>query len=364
VTTALVAAVLATAVGVAACGGVQDEPAEAPAQQQGASEQAGAEEVGLGESLAQIRGHLLVSLELYEAGDADGALAHAGHPAEEILDSLRSELSEHGSQLGPDLSRGLEEGTDAVSSDAAATEVAQIYDDIAQMTGRAEADVVGEAVGSTAYRGSVVGALLATAGHEYEEATAGGGGVKLPVEYQDAYGFVAEARAMYEEDLATAVSGDAPEEAEEIAEAFDRLDRALESPEPPGRPTPSSEVETAATLIGHELEETVGARPPEEANPEQVVAEIEELLAEVLTLYEAGETDRAAEVAAEAYLENYEVIEAEVIASAPEVNEELEPLLGAELRRNIERGAPLAELEDMVARAERLLAEALEALEH
>lgn len=61
------------------------------------------EAVGFGEALAQIRGHHLVSFDLYGAGDEKGAAVHAGHPIAEILDSVRSELEEHDPQVGEDL---------------------------------------------------------------------------------------------------------------------------------------------------------------------------------------------------------------------------------------------------------------------
>ena len=67
------------------------------------------------------------------------------------------------------------------------------------------------------------------------------------------------------------------------------------------------------------------------------------------------EDDReaAAELAAVAYLENYEIIEGAVIAAAPEINEELEPLLGADLRAAISEGAEVSEIEAMADRARR-----------
>ena len=79
-----------------------------------------------------------------------------------------------------------------------------------------------------------------------------------------------------------------------------------------------------------------------------MVEEINRLLDEILVLVEEGDREAAAELAAEAYLENYEVIEADVIAAAPEINDELEPLLGADLRAAITRGAALSEIEAMV----------------
>jgi hypothetical protein len=299
-------------------------------------------------------------LELYRAGDEKGATVHAGHPIAEILASVRSELDEHGGSLGADLEDALQAGASTVADRRPPAELARIYDRAAVLTRRAEEAVVGGG-GDAAYKGSVIAALLTTAGHEYEEAV-GKSGVRLLVEYQDAYAFVREAERLYD-DIEAEVRGAAAEEADEIDDAFDRLGAALPSLRPPADPGDVLDVETSAELIGHELEETVGAAPGVVSDPEDVGAEIEELLDELIERYEAGDAAAAAELSAEAYLENYEVIEAEVIDKAPEINEELEPLLGAELRRRIEEGASVAEIRQMVTRARELLAQAIDALE-
>jgi hypothetical protein len=299
-------------------------------------------------------------LELYRAGDEKGATVHAGHPIAEILASVRSELDEHGGSLGADLEDALQAGASTVADRRPPAELARIYDRAAVLTRRAEEAVVGGG-GDAAYKGSVIAALLTTAGHEYEEAV-GKSGVRLLVEYQDAYAFVREAERLYD-DIEAEVRGAAAEEADEIDDAFDRLRAALPSLRPPADPGDVLDVETSAELIGHELEETVGAAPGVVSDPEDVGAEIEELLDELIERYEAGDAAAAAELSAEAYLENYEVIEAEVIDKAPEINEELEPLLGAELRRRIEEGASVSEIRQMVARAKELLSQAIDALE-
>jgi hypothetical protein len=299
-------------------------------------------------------------LELYRAGDEKGATVHAGHPIAEILASVRSKLDEHGGSLGADLEDALQAGASTVADRRPPAELARIYDRAAVLTRRAEEAVVGGG-GDAAYKGSVIAALLTTAGHEYEEAV-GKSGVRLLVEYQDAYAFVREAERLYD-DIEAEVRGAAAEEADEIDDAFDRLRAALPSLRPPADPGDVLDVETSAELIGHELEETVGAAPGVVSDPEDVGAEIEELLDELIERYEAGDAAAAAELSAEAYLENYEVIEAEVIDKAPEINEELEPLLGAELRRRIEEGASVSEIRQMVARAKELLSQAIDALE-
>jgi hypothetical protein len=344
----------------AACGDPDpNEPLAARGGGEGTAAQA--EVIGFGEALAQIRGHHLVSLELYEAGDQKGAAAHAGHPIVEILDSVRSELDKHDPVVGEELADALEAGADAVAQAKPADEVAAAFEDARSATNDALVAVVGEEAKESSYKGSVIASLLSTAAHEYEEAV-GDKGVRSLVEFQDGYAFVQEASRLYRE-IAPDVDAASTQEAEEIEEAFRSLEQALPSPKPPAELAEALNVESAAKLIGHELEETVGAASVEESDPEAVVEEIEHLLDEIVAVYESGDADAAAELSAEAYLENYEVIEAEVIEVAPDVNEELEPLLGADLRKSIQEGAPVSDIKDMVARAKELLAQALAAIE-
>lgn len=351
---------------LAACGGVTDPESGSDSGATEAAEDTestgfGHEEIEIGEALAQIQGHHHVGLELYDS-DPEAALVHFHHPIEEILDVVSVELEEHGGSP-EDIEAALQEPVQIAESGGDSTDLQAAIDEAAAVVQEAEAELLGPDATSAAYRGSVVGALLGTAAHEYEEAVAGGKGVGLVVEYEDGYGFVNFARETYETDLSQAVEDEAIEEAEEIEEAFEVLSDALPEPTPPADPVDAEEVEVAAELIGHELEETVGAQPLEEVDPDEVAGNIESLLDEVLAAYEAGDTDEASELAAEAYLENYEVIEAEVIEYAPDINEKLEPLLGAELRKQIDAGVPASEIESMIEEAKGLLAEALEVLE-
>ncbi|HVF54242.1 MAG TPA: hypothetical protein VNC78_11665 [Actinomycetota bacterium] len=356
------AAVLAATMLMGACGSDDgSSPGVGQPEEANHSAAAQSEDIGFGEALAQIRGHHRVALELYEGGDKKGASVHAGHPIAEILDSVQSELQGSSAQLATDLEDVLHEGAQAIADDAKPEELAGIFERTADLTSQAQTGVIGDEGTSSAFTGSVIAALLSTSAHEYEEAV-GGKGIRLLAEYQDGYAFVREARAMYDT-IAGEVEQAAAEEAEEIEEAFGVLEAALPSAQPPKKLAEVSDVEVAAKLIGHELEETVGAQVATESTPEDIVAEIERLLDEIVETYEAGDADAAAELSAEAYLENYELIEAQVIEQAPEINEELEPLLGADLRKRINEGAPLADIEVMIVRAKELLTEALAVIE-
>ena len=320
------------------------------------------EQIAFGEALAQIRGHHDAATELYDGGDTDLALVHAGHPIDEILASVSGELEEHAPDEAESLPAALEKVRALIEEGAGKSEVAAAVDEAAEATFDAQEAVVGEATGAPDYVGSVVAALLKTAAHEYEEAVAGGEGISLLEEYQDGYAFATEAEALYA-DIEPAVSDASEEEAEEIEEAFDEIAAAFPALEAPEEPVPPAPLEAAAELIGHELEETVGAVLLDESDPADIGENIHALLTEILETYEAGDAEAAAELSAEAYLENYEVIEAEVIEQAPEINQELEPLLGADLRKEILAGAPAEEIEAMIERARVLLDDALAAIE-
>ena len=317
------------------------------------------EQVTIAEQLAQIRGHHRVALELFEADDVKGAAVHAAHPIEELLAALSNELDEHGGDTAT-LEEKLEAVRTIVAENGSPEDLSAAIDAAHEET-LVAVDVLIDDPEDPAFVGSTVAQLLGTVAHEYEEAV-GDGGIELLPEYQDGYAFLLEAQALYEP-LEADIEADEPEEAEEIEEAFGVLANAFPSAQPPDDLASEEDVEVAASLIGHELEETVGAEIATESDPAEIVERIEELLDEISEEYAAGGPDAAAELSAEAYLENYEVIEADVIELAPEVNEELEPLLGAELRRQIDEGAPQEEIDSMIARAKELLQEVLVVLE-
>ena len=319
------------------------------------------EQVTFGSLVAQIRGHHRAALERHHAGDRKAALEHANHPAKEILDSIQPELEQPSPETVESLTNALRAVPTAIR-DGSNAEVDAAIAKAAAETSKAEAAVVGETADSDAYRGSVIADITAVAAHEYEEAL-DGDKIAREDEFQDGYGFIQEAQDLYRE-IEPRVKEQAAGEAAEITEAFEKLEAAMPSGEAPANPAPLEDVEEAAKLVGAELEETVGAKPVEQSDPAAVQAEIERLLDEIVQTYDPADPDAAAELSAEAYLENYETIEAGVIAAAPDVNEVLEPLLGAELRKRIREGASKDEIAAMVRRAKALLARGVESLEN
>ena len=155
-----------------------------------------AEDIEVGGLLAQIRGHHRAAVERYEARDRAAALKHAQHPAREVLSAVQPELEKHAPGASAALTRSLQRVAAAVNAGQPATKVEETVDAAAKATLTAERQVVGETADSEAYRGSVIASIVSTAAHEYEEALAGDRVARLD-EYQDGFGFVREAAAMY-----------------------------------------------------------------------------------------------------------------------------------------------------------------------
>lgn len=359
----VLAAALILSMLAAACSSPSEEAAPATSSEPAAeSSEFSAEDVTTASSLWQINGHHLVAIQLGTDGDFQGAVAHTRHPIDELMASVSTEVAERGGPDGSSNVQALDEQTKAAADAAAAEDLAGIETAAAQTSETVTAAAAALPGGaSEAFTGSVIADLLTTVGNEYEEAVVDGK-VKMPVEFQDAYAFVTVANARYEEIAATVEAKDT-EAAEEIEEAFSTLTSALPGPVPvpSQRIMDAGDVVFAADLISRELEETVGALVSQEVDPSETFASIDALLTEVQAAYDAGKPEVAAELAAEAYLEHYELVEASVIEAAPDVNAELEPLLGADLRAQIAGGVPPEELKSMIARARELIAQAQQA---
>lgn len=140
------------------------------------------------ERLGEVRGHLLVGVALYRDGYGIAARTHMKHPADELILGLAPAFAFRGVT---GLDAPLETLASLIEKNAPLREVEAAYarldEALQQMEKAAYMD------GRTVLR--AVAALIAQAGHEYEEAVQGGQ-VKNAHEYQDAYGFTQAAKVL------------------------------------------------------------------------------------------------------------------------------------------------------------------------
>ena len=135
---------------------------------------------------------------------------------------------------------------------------------------------------------------------------------------------------------------------------------------------PRSRSALALTLAGAALalgacgddEESASSEPA--TTPAEAITEIGEVrsgLDEALAAYEKGDADAAEQLAGDAYLEHFELVEGPLEEADAELTEELEELIREELRAAIVAGEPAKDVEGLVDEANAGLDEAETALE-
>jgi hypothetical protein len=95
--------------------------------------------------------------------------------------------------------------------------------------------------------------------------------------------------------------------------------------------------------------------------PQKALAEIEQVRAG-LSAYRQGETEKAEELVGDAYLEHFENVEHPLEEADHELNEGLEELISTEIRKEMKDDSGAADVEALVAEANRGLDEAEKAL--
>jgi hypothetical protein len=261
-----------------------------------------------------IKGHLEQVVANKQAGNTELAIAHAGHPIEEVFALIEGPLLEASSQRAADLEGALEDLPNSIESDTAQA-VSQKVANINGMLDEAVEVFAGEEAEELATKAGVISGLLETAEHEYEEAVANGEIVEM-IEYQDASAFISRAKATFE----TVKAEIDAHEAEEIEEFFGELDSSLEAKAEPAN------IETLVDGIIHELGEVV----PSSNEHVEFAANLEFIkghLSQAVSNKQAGQTELAITHAGHPIVEIYSLIEGELAEHNAQLNTQLKESL-------------------------------------
>lgn len=296
------------------------------------------EHVEFAANIEFIKGHLTKAVENKQAGNTSLAIAHSGHPIEEVYTLIEGELAEHNASLNTDLKNSLSELANQVV-DLSATDFQGQVAEINAMLDNALDSVIGQSEQSDPkFNAQVAISLMETAEVEYEEAISDGRIVEM-IEYQDSTAFIERAELIF-----NSIKAELPaHEAEELEGFFVQLNSLTKSN------AGFEEVETVIGGIIHEFEEAVGLEgEEEELDGWGYIDRINELLDEVVTEYEAGNTQKAKALAIEAYLDNYEFIETDIKEDDPALMLKIEEDMRIELDDMIDRQAPSSEINSHV----------------
>jgi hypothetical protein len=302
-------------------------------------------------NIEQIRGHLDQALINKESENNTLAEAHTLHPIEEVYSSIEDQLANQNSTLNQTLSAALQ-NLPSSATNATLQEFESQIDYVNTLLNDSMQAVIPSAEFSNnpAFNASVVGRLLHVAGHEYEEAVENGT-VKAIVEYQDAQAFIYRAHLVFNSS-ASNINQSMAHEVEEVNEFFSNLNGAVNNKEDPAT------VETTINGIIHELAEITGLSESqligeevsaEVQDPIAIINNIKSMLTQLIAAYGSQDYQGAESIAIEAYLENYEFIEAPIAQRDQQLMEQTEIMLREELRQMIMDRVPIEQVEQHIA---------------
>jgi hypothetical protein len=301
-------------------------------------------------SIEQIRGHLDQALGNKESGNNTLAQTHALHPIEEVYTSIEELIVSQNGTLNQSLSVALQDLSSSVPN-ATPEELGGQIDSINMLLDNSVQTLVPSSeLTNPAFNASVVARLLHIAGHEYEEAVANGT-IREIAEYQDGQAFIHRAESIFNSS-ASNINQSMAHEVEEVNELFLNLNTAVTNRDDPGN------VETTANGIIHELAEITGLSESqltgeesgtEEQDPVAIINNIKSLLTQLIAEYRAENYQGAESIATEAYLENYEFIEAPLAQRDQQLMEQTEVMLREDLRQMITQRVPIEQIEQHIA---------------
>jgi hypothetical protein len=301
-------------------------------------------------NIEQIRGHLNQALVNKESGNNTLAQNHALHPIEEVYASIEDLLVSQNSTLNETLSRALQDLSSTVHNSMPEDFGGQIDSINMLLDNSMQTLVPNSQLSNPAFNASVVARLLHIGGHEYEEAVANGT-IKEIVEYQDGQAFIDRAESIFNSS-ASNINQSMSQEREEVNELFLDLNTAVNNREDP------ASVETATNRIIHELAEITGlsesqltgeAGGGEGQDPIAIINNIKSLLNQLVAEYRSQNYQGAESIATEAYLENYEYVEAPIAQKDEQLMEQTEVMLREELRQMITQRVPIEQIEQHIA---------------
>jgi hypothetical protein len=306
--------------------------------------------IGFVSSIEQIRGHLDQARGNKESGNDTLAQTHALHPIEEVYASIEELLVSQNGTLNQSLSVALQDLSSNVPN-ATPEELGGQIDSINMLFDNSVQTLVPSSeLTNPAFNASVVARLLHIAGHEYEEAVANGT-IREIVEYQDGQAFIQRAESIFNSSTSN-INQTLAHEVEEVNELFLNLNTAVTNRDDPGN------VETTINGIIHELAEITGLSESqltgeesgtEEQDPVAIINNIKSLLTQLIAEYRADNYQGAESIATEAYLENYEFVEAPLAQRDQQLMEQTEVMLREELRQMITQRVPVEQIEQHIA---------------
>jgi hypothetical protein len=141
------------------------------------------------------------------------------------------------------------------------------------------------------------------------------------------------------------------QEVEEVNEVFSNLNGAVNNKEDPAtvEATINGIIHELAEITGLSESQLIGEVSAEEQDPIAIINNIKSMLTQLIAAYGSQDYQGAESIAIEAYLENYEYIEAPIAQRDQQLMEQTEVMLREELRQMIMDRVPIEQVEQHIA---------------
>lgn len=316
-------------------------------QTESTSPQANSSLVDFASNLEQIRGHLQQAVINKESGNNTLAKAHTLHPIDEIYGSIQVQIDASDPTLNQSLSSSLNQLSSSVDNSTIEEFRTKASDVNGLLNDTFDKVIPSQESNSTNFSLMVVADLLTVAETEYGEAVENGTVTEI-VEYQDGQAFISRAQSVFNE-TSTMIPQEESAEVEEMNGFFSDLNNAVHSKADP------EVVSNSVRAIIHEISEVTGINEQDLSSaaatgddPVAIISEIRNLLNQTLNAYENQDYSEAETLAIQAYLDNYEFIEAPLAEQNQTLMETTELMLREELRQLIQNKASLQEIQDHI----------------
>ncbi len=294
--------------------------------------------------LDKMRGHLLVSLPLWQAGVYDQASQHASHPSSELLTVIRGDLKRV--CLIDNVTKALMDYVALASKAGDKTATQQAHAAAIALLDRASAALIpADARPDPAFNLRVIVALLSDAQREYTESYKDGK-IAVAIEYQDSMGFYLAAKARYVT-IQPTVTQKYPDLDKQMIVVWTALAELYPDVKPPAQAVDPTKLTKATQDLSAAVAKTFNITLDAKLSPIEYLTNTQHILLEALELYEKGQVDEAYEEAAEAYLEQFENAEVALSAKDKALMETLEDQL-KDFRDAIKAKKPLIEVKALL----------------
>ena len=301
-------------------------------------------QVDFASNIEQIRGHLDQAVANKEIGNTTLAKAHTLHPIDEIYSSIEVQIEATDPSLNQSLSTSLSQLSNMVDNstvDEFKTKALDINGLLNDTVGKV---VPAQETSDSAFNLMVVGNLLSVAENEYKEAIENGQ-LKEIVEYQDGQAFISRAGSVFNES-SHMIPQEKSADIQVINGFFTDLGNAVQEKSNP------EVISNAIGSILHEISEVTGINEESisgtSGDTSAFISEIRNLLNQTLDEYKNQNYDQADTLAIQAYLDNYEFIEAPLAEQNKTLMETTELMLREDLRQLIQTHAPLEQIQEHI----------------